>query len=99
VDGQHQITDGMRTMNIVHVEDLDHSADMLVVYLPQERLLIEADLFSPHPPAAPTQGELALYHTIKRGNMNVERIVPLHGAPVPMADFLRIVAPQQAAAQ
>jgi glyoxylase-like metal-dependent hydrolase (beta-lactamase superfamily II) len=94
VRDQHQITDGTRTMNIVHVEDLDHSADMLVVHLPQERLLIEADLFTPHPPAAPTQGELALYHTVKRENMNVDRIIPLHGAPAPMADFLRIVNPQ-----
>jgi glyoxylase-like metal-dependent hydrolase (beta-lactamase superfamily II) len=99
VDGQHQITDGTRTMNVIHVEDLDHSADMLVVHLPQERLLIEADLYSPHPPAPPSQGELALYHTIKERNLNVERIAPLHGATVPMADFLRIVAPQQAAAQ
>jgi hypothetical protein len=29
----------------------------------------------------------------------VDRIVPIHGAPSPMADFVRNVQPQQAAAQ
>jgi glyoxylase-like metal-dependent hydrolase (beta-lactamase superfamily II) len=93
----HQITDGTRNMNVIHVEDLDHSADMLVVYLPQERLLIEADLYSPRLAGPASQGELALLHTIQERNLNVDRIVPIHGAPSPMADFVRTVAPQQAA--
>jgi len=103
VDDEHTVTDGNRRLQIFHVEDIEHSADMLVAYLPQERLLIEADLYTPPAAGAPAPpagaSERALYHVIKRQNLDPATIVPLHGAPAPMATFLQTVAPQQAAAR
>jgi glyoxylase-like metal-dependent hydrolase (beta-lactamase superfamily II) len=103
VDEEYRLTDGARILDIIHVPDIDHSGDMLIAHLPNERILIEADLYSPVPAGAPaaaaTPSELGLYHAIKQNNLQVERIVPIHGRPVPMADFLRVVQPQQAQAQ
>jgi hypothetical protein len=82
-------------MNVIHVEDIDHSGDMLVAYFPQEKILVEADLYSPAGPGAAvtvpaTPHELALQHLISTRGLAVDRIVPLHGRPVPAADLARL---------
>ena len=101
VEDNTTLTNGDRTMEIVRVEDIDHAGDMLVAFLPEEGILVEADLFSARggvPDRPPTNHELALYHTIKRQGWDVVQIVPIHGEPVSFADFLRLVGgPQQAA--
>jgi hypothetical protein len=64
---------------------------MLLVYLPAEKLLIEADVYSP--PAAnattvlPAPFAANLVENIDRLGLNVERIVPIHGRVVPVADL------------
>ncbi len=85
------ITDGSRTLVLYHVGGNPHSDTMLMAYLPAERLLIEVDAFSPggsyHPYAANLLGH------VERLKLNVDRIVPLHGAVVPMADLVRAARP------
>ncbi len=72
------ITDGTRSLVLYHVAGNPHSDTMLMAYLPKERLLIEVDAFSPggtyHPYAANLLGH------VERLKLNVDRIVPLHGA-------------------
>jgi hypothetical protein len=64
---------------------------MLMVYLPKEKMLIEADLYSP--PAlnvtAPASFPFArnLLDNIERLRLNVETIVPIHGRVVPFEDL------------
>ena len=41
----YALTDGRRTMQISYVQPLQHAEGMLMAYLPNEKLLIEADLF------------------------------------------------------
>jgi len=60
--GKYVITDGERILQIFHVQDMayeledssyaqgNHSADMLLAYLPKEKILINADLYSPPAP-------------------------------------------------
>jgi hypothetical protein len=71
---------------------------MLAVYLPEEKILINADLWGPPSPgAAPpmnvSQGAIAFYNNIKRLKLDVALHVPIHGRPGPNADFERIVGP------
>ncbi len=77
------ISDGTRSLVLYHLAGNPHSDTMLMAYLPNERLLIEVDAFSPggnyHPYAANLLGH------IERLKLAVDRIVPLHGAVVPMA--------------
>ena len=44
---RHAISDGQRTIQIFHVQGLNHNQNMAIVYLPQERIVINADLWSP----------------------------------------------------
>ena len=90
------LNDGERSLHISYVHPLAHVEGMLVAYLPNERILIEADLYdSPLPaaarPAAPSASNLSLYTHVERLGLDVETIVPIHGAPVRWSDFLTVV--------
>ena len=80
--------------HLVEVHDIGpipHAEEMLIVYLPKEKILVQADLFNP---ITPGQGpiarhdtyhpifagdELKLVESIKRLGLQVERIVGVHG--------------------
>jgi hypothetical protein len=75
---------GNRSMHLYFVQrGRPHGDGMLVAYLPQERLLIEADLLDTHEPL-PAELVYAL-------ELDVERIVPIHGAPLAWEEFARLV--------
>ena len=96
------ISDGQRTLMLYHVPGIDHAVNMLIAYLPQEGIVINADLYTPPaagapPPANVSNGSVGLYNTIQRLNLTVNQHVPIHGAPGSHADFVRIVGPAAAA--
>ncbi len=95
---QHAISDGQRVLMTYLVQDLDHNENMLIAYLPQERILVNADLWSPRPqpPANVSQSAIVLYNNIRRLNLNVDRIAGVHGGVGSMADFERVVGPAAA---
>ena len=81
------LNDGTRSMHISYIHPLAHAEGMLVAYLPNERLLIEADLFDPPTPVAPRQTEptdanRSLYRHVQRLGLDIGTIVPIHGRPV-----------------
>ena len=53
VGQKHVLSDGTRTMEIYNVQGLQHAQGMVMAYLPQEKIVIEADLFTPPAPNAP----------------------------------------------
>jgi glyoxylase-like metal-dependent hydrolase (beta-lactamase superfamily II) len=79
------LTDGMRTIELHLLKGYQHTGDMMVVYLPKEKLLGEPDAFTPPPqagtplvkPAVPYAK--ALYDNIQRLKLDVQVIVPFHG--------------------
>jgi glyoxylase-like metal-dependent hydrolase (beta-lactamase superfamily II) len=78
------MTDGNHVIEIYHQQDLGHNDGMLLVYLPKEKVLLEADGFNP--PAQPltrTPATISPYTAnmqanIERLKLDVERIVPVH---------------------
>ena len=73
-----------------------HNEEFLVVYLPAERILINADLYTPpaagaQPPAMPPEGVVAIGQIIRRYNLPVAQHVPIHGRPGSHAQFLKIL--------
>lgn len=98
VSGGSVISDGRRTIDLREIQGSAHSESMLVVYLPAEKLLIEADLYSPQaanvttPPVAPFAKDLVA--NIARLGLSVERIVPIHGRVVPVSDLSATAAAQ-----
>jgi glyoxylase-like metal-dependent hydrolase (beta-lactamase superfamily II) len=99
---RYTISDGTQTIELYHVDGLNHASDMLVAYLPQSKVLVNADLYSPPAPGGNLQnvGENAvvLFNNIKRLKLDVAQHVPIHGNPGPGADFDRIVGPVAAKA-
>lgn len=80
-----QWTDGTRTIEAYWISGNVHAAGQVMVYLPQEKILFEADVFNaPNPPNAPllpTQVPRAImfYNNIQRRKLDVQTIVPAHG--------------------
>src|SRR4029077_1981804 len=86
------IADGARTIEIHRIKGSPHHDTFLMVYLPVEKLLIEADAYTPlapnsTPPSPPNSNNVNLIENIERLKLPVERILPLHGRVVPVADL------------
>jgi hypothetical protein len=69
-----------------------HNDAFALVYLPAEKILIEADAYTPAaanaaPPAAPNPYSVNLYDNIKKLKLEVAQIAPLHGRLVTLADL------------
>ena len=90
-DDKRVITDGKRTLELYHLQGTDHATNMLIAYLPKEKVLVEADVYTPPPanaPAAPpTKEMLNLYDNLQRLKLDPQQITPLHGRLVTMDDL------------
>ena len=69
---------------------------MLIVHLPKEQLLVQADAFTPLPPGAPvpmppSPFSVNLADNIGRLNLAVAQILPLHGRMVPLSELYRTI--------
>jgi glyoxylase-like metal-dependent hydrolase (beta-lactamase superfamily II) len=95
-DEKYTISDGRRIMDLHHVEGNPHALGMLMVHLPQERILIEADLFTPpaqgaaYPPK-PSAASMSLFNNVQRLKLQVDRLAPLHGRVIPWSEFTSFI--------
>ena len=73
----------LREMVVYHYAGNMHNAGMLMVFLPKERMLIEADSFTPADnPNEPPAGIPNLAHfvdAVDRLRLDVQQILPIHG--------------------
>ena len=96
VQENYWLTDGDRVLHISYVQPASpHVEGMLMAYLPNERIAIEADLFDIHepPPPAPTADARSLYRHVREfWDWEVETLVPIHGPPIPWDDFEAYIA-------
>jgi glyoxylase-like metal-dependent hydrolase (beta-lactamase superfamily II) len=96
VGARHVLSDGTRTVEIHHVQGNPHHDGILMAYLPQEKILVEVDVYSPlaanaSVPATPPPAAVNLWENIQRLGLDVERIAPLHGRVVPLAELRRTI--------
>ncbi|HKZ04673.1 MAG TPA: hypothetical protein VJU81_04310 [Methylomirabilota bacterium] len=86
------LTDGTRTVEIRQIAGIQHADDMLMVYLPKEKLLIQADAYTPPAPNAapmspPNPFTVSLYDNITKQSLAIDQLLPLHGRMVPLAEL------------
>ena len=86
------IGDATRPIEVHRLVGGPHSASIVMVYLPNEKLLIEADAFTPSPPNTPppavaNANNVNLVDNIERLKLVVDRILPLHGRVVPATEL------------
>jgi glyoxylase-like metal-dependent hydrolase (beta-lactamase superfamily II) len=97
VGQQYALTDGTKVMQVFNVQGLAHAQGMLMAYMPKERIIVEADLFTPPAQGAtlPTMVAPAartFYNNVQRLKLDPQTIAPIHGGRTyPWADFARYV--------
>lgn len=92
--GKRIIASGQNPMHVHHVT-ASHAVDMLVVYLPETKLLFNVDMWAPGqipldqplPPGFYRTGALDLYNFIAVDEIDVEMIAGGHGSVGPFSDL------------
>ena len=98
VGQKYVLTDGTKVMEVYNVQGLAHAQGMLIAYLPKEKMVIEADLFTPPAPNAPlpttvSPSSRTFFNNVQRLKLDVSTIAPIHGGRVyPWADFAKFVS-------
>ena len=97
VSDRWELSDGKQSLEVYGTQGDAHSDELLIVYIPGPRLLVEADAYSPGPPKTPPPSPappnaVNLYDNIQRLKLNVATIAPIHGrGPVPFAEFRKFI--------
>ncbi len=88
------LDDPQRPVEVHALRDSPHAAGMLVVWLPRQQLLVQADAWTPGAPDAavtqpPGPGLVNLVENLQRLGLRPRRVVPLHGRVVSAAEMFR----------
>src|SRR5262245_4092350 len=90
---KYTLSDGTRTLDVHHIQGLNHVEGMLVAYLPKEKILVEADMYNvPAPGTAappPTAAARTLLNNVRRLKLDVTTLAPIHGPAIPWTDFTK----------
>jgi hypothetical protein len=107
--GRWALSDGERILEVFHVQDMayelgdpsyaqgHHSEDMLMAWLPKEKILVNGDLYSPPAqgaqlPASPNAAQKTLHQNILKLKLDVARHAPIHGRVGTHEEFLKLFA-------
>ena len=94
VDDELVLKDETAEVRLYHIAGNPHGDAMLMAYFPRERVIVEADAYSPGRPHQPYAANLL--ENITRRNLRVDRIVPVHGKPVAYAELVKAVQAMRA---
>lgn len=87
--------DETRSIEIYNVQGLAHAGGMLIAYFPKEKIVVEADLYTPpapgSPASAPNASARTFYQNLQRLKLEPATIVAIHGNPGPMTEFVQWV--------
>jgi glyoxylase-like metal-dependent hydrolase (beta-lactamase superfamily II) len=94
VKEKYVLDEGGRSLEIYHIDGDTHNAGLMMVYLPKEKILVEADDFTPNTPTVPAPSGLRprifssnLYKQVQRLKLDPTTVAPLHGIVVPFSDL------------
>jgi glyoxylase-like metal-dependent hydrolase (beta-lactamase superfamily II) len=87
-------SDGNRSVETHLLKGNIHNDGMLIVYLPKEKLVVQADVFVPlaagaKPPATPNPVFANFAENLDRLKLPVDRIAGIHGGVAPFAELNR----------
>src|SRR5262249_45011057 len=85
-----------RTGELHHLKDNLHHDGLAFVYLPKDRILIEADAFTPVAanatyPMPPSPSSVNLADAVARLKLGVDTLLPLHGRKVTLTELHKAV--------
>ena len=90
ISGRHVLEDGTRAIELYPIEESRHAGTLLMAYFPGQRILTFADVFTPAAPNAVTLPRFPfvanLLANIENLGLRVDRVMPIHGRIVPIAE-------------
>jgi glyoxylase-like metal-dependent hydrolase (beta-lactamase superfamily II) len=88
------LQDETRSLELHHIEKLEHSAGMLIAYLPNEKILFTADFNVPRPGQPVSPSIATLLQNLDRLGLDFERHVLVHAPdpdrPMTKADLMEL---------
>lgn len=91
--GKRVLSDGSRRVELIDVGPNPHARQMMIAYLPRERIVFQGDLlFLPQndaPLGPPQAGTSSFAKRMKELNLKVDRIASVHGRTATMEEFVR----------
>jgi glyoxylase-like metal-dependent hydrolase (beta-lactamase superfamily II) len=94
------LTDGARSVELYQIVGSGHHDGIIMAYLRKEKLLVEADVFSPFGiPKTPNPYSVNLEANVRRLNIEVQQILPIHGSVVPYVELMKAIGKDPAAAK
>ncbi len=94
VKEKYVLTEGGRTLEIFHENGSMHNAGMLIVYFPKEKILEEADDYTPDLPELAAPGGIRppvfmanLMKQIQALKLDVATVAPMHGIVEPFSEL------------
>jgi glyoxylase-like metal-dependent hydrolase (beta-lactamase superfamily II) len=92
---RYALSDGTRVMEIYAVPGLAHNQNMLIAYLPKEKILVEGDLFTPPaagaPPPAANASNRTFRDAVQRLKLDVAQIASIHGRVASWDEFTKVI--------
>jgi len=91
-----RLDDADRPIEIHAIAGSGHNDAFAMVYLPKQRILVEADAWTPTPPGAKPPAVVNplwvnLHENVQRLKVDVQTFAPLHGSPQTRAAFLAAI--------
>jgi glyoxylase-like metal-dependent hydrolase (beta-lactamase superfamily II) len=94
--GKRTITDGQRTLELIDIGPHPHAREMVVAYLPGERVVFQGDLFfmprDSVPFGPPQESTLSFAKKLNDLGLAVDKIASVHGRTATIAEFKRALA-------
>ena len=93
--GKRVLTDGDTTVELIDIGPGGHTDEMLVAYLPNERLIFQGDLLNRpanNDPATINDTTVHFANWLERSKLAVDRIIGVHGPPSTLDELRKGVA-------
>ena len=103
VKDKRVLTDGNMTLELHLVRGNLHAEGMLMAYVPKEKLIIQADLFTPRlgapPLPAPSPYTTNFVENVERLKLDIQRVAHVHGGTDSWAEVLKAAGRSAAASR
>jgi glyoxylase-like metal-dependent hydrolase (beta-lactamase superfamily II) len=98
VNERYALSDGTRVLEIYAVPGLAHNQNMLIAYLPKEKIVVEGDLFTPPAAGAPAPtvnaSNRTFRETVQRLRLDIAQVASIHGRVATWEEFTKLFGPQ-----
>ena len=100
-NGKRVFTDGRQTVEIIDIGPSPHANEMLIAYLPKEKLAFQGDLVNlpaggKYMPTTVIETTVHFFDSIKRLGLDVDRIAAVHGPTTTLDDLAKAIEKSRA---